>query len=224
MNNDTSKNNSANAVAPQEKKGTKPWIHSILLIIIIFGALGGFLFWLTIKGTVSIDNSYLEAPIANISVTAPGALSAIYVKEGDRVEPNTEIAVVGSETLYSKDEGIVATAPKVVGSYYAPGQTVVSIVADKQMRVVGAIDENKGLDQIVVGQPAVFTVDAFPGRSYQGVVDEISAVSEETGVAFSISDKRPTRKFDVYLRFDVTQYPELKSGMSAKITIKTNNS
>lgn len=205
-------------VHASEKK--RPWVQSVLAAIIIFGALGGFMYWLTVRGTVSIENSYLDAPVANISVTAPGALNAIFVKEGDRVEPNTEVAVVGSETLYSKDEGIVASAPEVVGSYYSPGQTIISIVADKKMRVIGSIDENKGLDSLKVGQPAVFTVDAFGKKEYQGVVDEISTTSNDTGIAFSISDKRPTKKFNVYIRFDTSKYPELKSGMSAKVTVK----
>jgi len=38
-------------------------------------------------------------------------------------------------------------------------------------------------------------------------------------VIFSISDKRPVKKFDVKLRFNVEAYPELKSGMSAKMTV-----
>ena len=109
----------------------------------------------------------------------------------------------------------------MLGSYYAPGETVVSVVDDSQMRVIGEVDENKGLENIAVGERATFTVDAYPGKTYEGIVDEISPVSENTDVVFSVSDKRPTEKFDIKVRFDSSDYPELKSGMSAKITVYT---
>ena len=89
------------------------------------------------------------------------------------------------------------------------------------MKVVGQIEETKGLKNIAAGQRATFTVDAFPGKTYEGVVDEVSAVSDDTGVVFDISDQRPVKKFDVKVRFNVADYPELKSGMSAKITVYT---
>ncbi len=87
------------------------------------------------------------------------------------------------------------------------------------MRVAGTIDETKGLSKIQPGQRVVFTVDAFPGRKYEGVVDEVSPVSDDAGVAFAISDKRPVKKFTVYAHFNPSSYPELKGGMSAKMTV-----
>lgn len=53
----------------------------------------------------------------------------------------------------------------------------------------GKIEETKGLSSIKVGQAATFTIDAFPKNKYVGVVDEISPVSVDSGVIFSISDK-----------------------------------
>jgi multidrug resistance efflux pump len=72
------------------------------------------------------------------------------------------------------------------------------------------------------GQKATFSVDAFPGKVYVGVVESIGQTADDTGIVFSISDKRPTKAFDVKVRFDVTKYPELKNGMSAKITVYTS--
>lgn len=199
----------------------KPWMQSIMIMLVIFSALGAFIYWQSNAGKVFIENSLLDAPIVNISASAPGMLNAIYVKEGERISANSQIALVGSEIIYAKEDGIISAAPKALGGYYAPGQTLVSEVVDSHMRVVGSIEENKGLKDIKVGQKATFTVDAFPGKTYEGVVDEISPVSQQTGVVFSISDKRPIQKFNVYVRFDVSQYSELKSGMSAKLTIVT---
>ena len=199
-----------------------PWVQSVIAIALIFGILGVFLYWLSVKDTIFIENSYLDAPVANISPTIPGMLNALYVKEGDKVAPNSQIAIVGSEILYAKDGGIISSAPEILGSYYSPGQTVISVVDNSQMKVIGSIDETKGLKNIINGERATFTVDAYPGKTYEGIVDEVSPVSEDTGVVFSISDNRPVKKFDIKINFDDRKYPELKSGMSAKITVYTN--
>ncbi len=199
----------------------KPWVQSVAAMIIIFGSLGGFLFWQSTKDTVSIDNSILEAPIINISPTLPGTLNALYVKEGDRVLANAEVALVGSQVISTKDAGIVSSAPLLLGAYFAPGQTVASVVNDQEMKAVGSVEETNGLKDIKTGQRATFTVDAFPGNTYKGTVEEISPTSSDTGIVFSISDKRPIKKFNVKVRFNVGAYPELKNGMSAKIKIYT---
>lgn len=200
---------------------SKPWVQSATSIIVIFGVLAGFIYWQYSKNSVFVENSQLQAPMANISSTASGVLNAIYVKDGDKVTVNQAIALIGSETIYAKEEGLVSGAPLVVGGYYTPGQTIATIIANNKMRVVGSIDETKGLEKIASGQHVTFTVDAFGGKTYEGVVDEVSSASNDTGVAFSISDKRPIKKFNIYVSFDTTKYPELKSGMSAKITINT---
>jgi multidrug resistance efflux pump len=199
----------------------KPWIQSLMSVVVIFGALAGFLYWQSVKNTIFIENSLIEAPVINLSPTTPGILNALYIKEGDQVPDNAPIALVGSETISTQIGGIVSYAPIVLGSYFSPGQIVASVVNEQEMKVVGQVDETKGLKNIAVGQRATFTVDAFPGKTYEGIVDEVSAVSDSTGIVFDISDQRPVEKFDVKIKFNISEYPELKSGMSAKITIHT---
>ena len=194
----------------------KPWAQSLAAIVIIFGTLAGVLYWNSASRVVEIENSRLEAPIINITPLMPGTLNALYVSEGDRVAANAPIGLVGSETLFAKEGGLVLAAPRAIGSYYAPGQKVLSIIVDTKMRLVGSIEETEGLEKIAPGQRVEFTVDAFPDSTYEAVVEEVSPASNEAGVAFSISDRRPVKKFDVYMRIDPSRYPELKSGMSAK--------
>src|ERR1035437_6408613 len=157
----------------------KPWMQSLISFVVIFGVLAFFLFWQMQKNTVSIENSDLEAPIINLTPGAPGVLNALYVKEGDKVEANTQIALVGSQIISTKVGGVVASAPNVLGSYFSPEQTVVSVVNTFEMKVVGKIDETKGLSSLKIGQRATFSVDAFPGKTYEGVVNEISPVSND---------------------------------------------
>lgn len=207
-------------------KGTllsrKPWLTSIIALVVIFGALTGFLVWQSTAGTVSIEDSVIDAPTISLSPTAPGTLNAVYVKVGQTIEPNTPVALVGTNTISAKEGGIVSFASNSLGAYYNPGQPVVSVVATNSMRVRGSIEETKGLKKLAVGQEATFTVDAFPGVKYTGVVDEISTTANDANLAYSISDKRPIKRFDVYVRFNWDAHPEIKNGMSAKITVDTN--
>src|SRR5262249_54386642 len=96
---------------------------------------------------------------------------------------------------------------------------VVEMIDPSELRVVGKVDENKGLDRIAVGDSVSFTVDAFGGKTYSAVVDEISPTSEQSGIVFNISDKREVKQFDVKARFDTAAYPELRNGMSARMWI-----
>jgi hypothetical protein len=75
------------------------------------------------------------------------------------------------------------------------------------------------LADISVGDLVSFTVDAFSGKTYTGVVDSIDSTSNDSGVVFSISDKRPVKEFDINVKYDVALHPEFKNGMSAKMKI-----
>ena len=214
MNDEKNKEKPIVHVQPEmnEKKDSvfkQPWLQSLLAFVIIFGLLAVFLYWQVSSTTVFIENSNVEAPVINIAPSSGGVLNALYVKEGDVVPANAEIALVGSQIISTKDGGVVASAPIVLGSYFSPGETVASIVNVSEMKVVGQLEETKGLNRVKVGQRATFTVDAFPGKTYEGVVDGISATSDSTGVVFDISDQRPVEKFDVKVKFNLADYPEL---------------
>ncbi len=146
----------------------------------------------------------------------------MYVNPGDMVTANEPIALVGNQVVEAQTAGEIITTNKNIGQYMntMTGQgTVATMIDPTQLRVVGNLDENKGLNNIQVGDSATFTVDAFGGQTFKGVVDEVAPTSNQSDVVFNISDQRPTNQFAVYVRFDPTQYPQLKNGMSAKIWV-----
>jgi multidrug resistance efflux pump len=198
-----------------------PILRNVGIVVVALIIAGGGLYYETSSTKVSIDNSTISAPVISLSPTVAGDLKAVYVNEGDEVPANTVVAQVGNELLKTQVAGLITQVNRQIGTSFNPGTAVVTMVDPTQLRVVGQLDENKGLDRIQVGQPATFTVDAFGGKTYQGVVDEVSPSAESTSVVFNISDQRATQIFDVKVRFDSTQYPELKNGMSAKITVVT---
>lgn len=202
----------------------KKVITWVLVAIVVVGGAGGGLYWYVSSKTVYIDLSQIQAPLINLSPANSGVLQALYVNVGDTVTANQPVALVGDEVVEAQTSGEIVSVDNNIGQYMntLTGQGTVATMVDlTQLRVVGNLDENKGLDEIKVGDPATFTVDAFGSEQFKGVVDEVSPTSEQSSVVFNISDARPTNQFAVYVRFDPNQYPQLKNGMSAKIWVYT---
>ena len=193
------------------------YIGSGALLIIAAGVIAAYL--ITTSSIVSIDTSSIQAPLINLTPAEPGLLDAVYVHEGDTVAANQPIASVGDQTITSKVAGLIVQVNDTIGAQVSPGQTIAEMIDPSQLRVVGSIDENKGLAQVQVGDPVTFTVDAFGGQVFTGVVDEIAPTSNQSGIVFNISSQRETQQFDIKARFDTNAYPRLENGMSARMQI-----
>jgi multidrug resistance efflux pump len=188
--------------------------------VFVFAALvAGGAYWINIQNRVYTDKAEISASITDLSPHNSGTLDELFVHAGDYVNENEAVARVGDQTIKAKSDGLIVSINDNIGKNLNPGEVVASMINPADLRVVGHIEENKGLKNIEIGQPAVFTVDAYGGKKYYGVVDEIGDTSRQSGIVFNISDKREVRQFDVKVRFDVNTYPELKNGMSAKIWI-----
>lgn len=190
---------------------------SIAIVIIIAGVVGAY--FILSAGRVSIDTASIAAPLIQLAPTGSGRLNAVYVNAGDTVAANAPVAEVGTEIITAKVAGLIVNVNDTVGANVAPGEAIVTEIDPSQLRVVGSIDENKGLSQIKVGDPVHFTVDAFGSKTFMAVVDEIAPTSNASDVVFSVSDKRAEQSFDVKARFDTSAYPQLKNGMSARMTV-----
>ncbi len=197
-------------------------ITTILIVLLVAGGIGGLAYWYNAQKTVYTDKAEISAPEVGLSPDAPGALEEVMVKTGDYVAEDAPIARVGDELIKAKEAGIITGISNDIGKNFNPGEAVATMVYPEEMRLVGHIDEDKGLEDIKLGQRVIFTVDAFGSKQYVGTVDEISQTSDVSGVVFNISDKREVKQFDVKVRFDVNAYPELKDGMSAKMWIYKN--
>ncbi|MDB5254748.1 MAG: multidrug resistance efflux pump [Candidatus Nomurabacteria bacterium] len=198
---------------------SKPWVQSTTGIIIIALVLIGALVWKSLSSHVSIDKSQISAPMINIGPETAGILAEVYVQPGDTVTAGQPVARVGSETLSAQVAGLVITTHNTPGQVFASGVPVVTMIDPTQLRVVGTIEEDKGLSDLKVGQPVSFTVDAYGSAEFTGLIDEISPTSNDSGVAFTISDQRETKNFTVKVRYDTAAHPEFKNGMSAKMTV-----
>ncbi len=191
------------------------------VLLVALAAAGGIVYARGASMRVGIPDATVSAPQVDVSPAASGVLRAVYVRTGDVVAPNAVVAEVGTQLLTAAGGGLVVSVNRQIGATFSPGQAVVALIDPSQLRVVGQADENKGLNRLRVGQAADFTADAFGSRVFHGVVDEVSPTAQASGVVFNISDQRQTQIFDVKVRFDASAYPELKNGMSARLTVYT---
>lgn len=206
---------------PKDNKQTdrKVYMLAAAIIVIAGGGIAALAYLGASSRTIQIDNANLSAPLVNLSPTAPGILNTVYVRPGDLLSPNTVVAEVGTELIKSTAGGLVVTVNNNIGKSLSTSDTVVATIDPGALRVVGQVDENKGLNRIKLGDTVTFTVDAFGGTQFVGVIDEIAPTANQTSIVFNISNSRETQQFDVKASFDTSAYPQLKNGMSARMTV-----
>jgi multidrug efflux pump subunit AcrA (membrane-fusion protein) len=191
--------------------------YGVLTVIVL--TVGGLTYFKWSSGRIQIDKSKISAPLIQLGDATPGTLQEIFVHDGDTIPANAVVARVDNQTIKTKVAGLVVATQNDIGKRFNPGEAIVTMIEPDQLRVVGSIEEDKGLQDVRVGQAVTFTIDTFGSKQFTGTVDEISPTSNESGIVFNISDKREVKEFDIKVRFNISDYPELKNGMSAKMTI-----
>ena len=191
----------------------------VLVVFVVAASFIGLVYLDAISKRVYIEKSEIDAPQIMLSAKTGGILEELFVKEGDQISANDVVARVGNELVKSKDAGLVINRQDSIGKYFGPGEEIVTMIKPGDLRIVGRLAEDKGLKDVKVGQRVVFEVDAFGTKQYEGIIDEVSPTSRASDVVFNISDQRQENEFNVKARFNLSQDPELKNGMSAKMWI-----
>lgn len=199
-----------------------PRLSGGLILIIIMIAIAGVLYWNDLQSKIYIENAQVSAPVISINPGTPGIIKELYVSVGDQVRKDQILAKVGDEVLVAKTRGVITGIENTPGQLVNPPldpRPVISMIDMRELRVIGRVQEDKGLKDIYPGQYVEFTIDAYPSSQYIGVVEKVTPAARERDIVFSISDKRQEKEFDVTVSYDVNAYPELKNGMSAKMWI-----
>ncbi len=198
---------------------SKPLVFVLIVLFLIAIVSAGIIYLNYSSSRTYVENSQISAPeIVQKPVTA-GVLEKVFVKEGDLVKEDMTVAIVSGNPIKAKADGLVIYVNNVPGQTVSAADTIVKMIEPDELRVVGRLEENKGLSDVKVGQHVLFTADAFNSKNYYGEVELISPTSREGDIVFSISDKRQEQQFNIKVKYDVAAYPELKNGMSAKMWI-----
>jgi len=206
-----------NSMISQIKK--HPLITELAFVLVLAALIGGYLYWQDLQGKIYIEKAEISAPIIALGASTSGIVEKFYVQEGDRVSEGQRLALVGNQTIYARTRGIVIWIKNTPGQFVSPQDATIKMIDTSQMRLVGRIQEDKGLKDIRPGQRVRFTVDAFGSKEYEAFVDSVGVSARQSDIVFSISDKRETKEFEVRALFDTQAYSELKNGMSAKMWI-----
>lgn len=191
--------------------------YGLIILAILAICAGGF-YWYAISQRIYTEKAEIFAPLVILSPAQPSVLRKIMVKNGNQVAANQALAKLDDGGfIRAETEGLVVNINDQVGKLFSPGMPVVTVINPNDLRLIAHVPENKGLNQIHVGQNVVFTVDAFGSKEFHGVVDEVSNTSDQSSMVFSISDKRAEKDYSIKIKYE--NYPELLNGMSAKAWI-----
>jgi multidrug resistance efflux pump len=198
----------------------KSQTFKIFLTLIIFAVLVfGIIYFADSKEKIYIENSQISAPVITLSPAIPGILQNVFVKENDFIPAGTTVAMVGNIPIKSQIAGLVIYVQNTPGQLVNSQTPVVQMIDVKQLRVIGHIEEDKGLAKIRPGQKVIFTVDAFGSKQYSGVVESVAPSPDTSDIVFSISNNRQEQSYDIKVNYDLNAYPELQQGMSAKMWV-----
>lgn len=197
---------------------------ALLLVIGFFVVVGvvTVLYLMLAKNQIYIEQSSIEAPIITISSSSGGELRQLFMKAGDHIDARTPIAQVGNDIVTAPQSGTILSTVNAIGQSFSPKEVVATMIHPDDLRLVAQVEEDKGLNDIRVGQSVFFTVDAFGSKQYAGIVDEVSQTARSGDIVFNISNTRQEQQFNVKIRFNQTAYPEIMNGMSAKTWIYKN--
>lgn len=136
--------------------------------------------------------------------------AAARVKEVEAILKDTEI--------YAPSNGTVINKLVEEGEMVAVGAPVATLIDLSDIYVKVYIPE-KDIGKIRLGNPARMYADAFPGRSFEGDVTEISQKAEFTPKEVHMKEERTKLVFGVKVRI---KNPEgyLKPGMPVDVKIK----
>lgn len=170
----------------------------------------------TARTAAEVARANFDASQAQIRQTQ-GALN----QASDQLEKTTVYAPMdGTITVLNSEVG-----ERVVGTGQFAGTEVMRIADLSRMEVRVKVNEND-IVNVKVGDHAVISIDAFPGRKFNGTVSEIGSSALTTGgtgdnqsaLAASASDE--VTNFLVRIHIDDHE-PRLRPGMSAIVDIQT---
>jgi len=120
--------------------------------------------------------------------------------------------------LLAPTDGVVLSSSAEPGEFSTPGSTLLVLGRDDDKTITVYIPEDRfGL--LSIGQPAVVSVDSFPGARFDATVVNIADQAEFTPRNVQTVEGRKNTVFAIKLKVDDPQ-DKLKSGMPADVTFE----
>lgn len=207
---------------PQVAKPKAAWRKYTAPVLVLFALVlagGGLWFFIDQSKYVYTDNAAVSAPLIQLTPTAAGVLKSVLIQEGDTLRAHQPVARVGEQMITTQVAGTAITVKQDIGANYNAGQSVVTMIQPDQLQIIAHLEEDKGLNDVHVGQDALFTIDAYGSTQFHGKVEEVADTSDSGDIVFDISDKREEQNYQIKIDYDHAANPPFQNGMSAKVWI-----
>ncbi len=175
------------------------------------------------------DDAAAKTAVEVARANHEASLAAIRQVEGALNQYRDQLS---KTTIYAPMDGTISVlnnevGERVVGTGQFAGTEVMRIADLKSMEVRVKVNEND-IVNVKVGDHATISVDAFPGRKFEGTVSEISSSALTTGAtgasnnqaALAASASDEVTNFLVRVRID-SRESQFRPGMSATVDIAT---
>lgn len=211
----------------------------ILITIALLAIIGGIGYYLYNNYQYyTTDDAQITGNIVSVSAPATGQLTALSVKQGDKVTAGQTIGTItpqatvvnGTRTqssavnLTSPIDGTILQTSAVQGQTVSPGLALVQITNLNALTVTAYVDEGQ-INNIKVGQDVDVHVDAYSDTTYTGHVQQIvqAAASEfsllPTQDNASGNFTKVSQRVPVIITLDGSGGKDLVPGLSTVATI-----
>jgi len=208
-------------------KSKKGILLPILLVVVLLAGSASFYYFSIGSRYYSTDNAKVTAEMYTITPGMSGELLEWSVKEGDIVNKNE---IMGRQEVLP-----YITSPidgMVVKNNGAQGQIVnaatqLAVVADTDNLYIGVNIEETDIVKIQIGQSVDVKIDAYSGKTFKGVVDEIDQTTQtyfSSPTSFSTSGTytKVTQLIPVKVVIENDEDLPLTLGMNATVKIHIN--
>jgi HlyD family secretion protein len=121
-------------------------------------------------------------------------------------------------TVTSPTNCVLETLSVKVGDVVASNREVATLLLANQLWVRVFVPE-PWLGRVKLGVAATVRVDAFPGRDFKGVIEQIARAAEFTPRNVQTTEERVKQVFGVKVRLD-NKDGDLRAGMAADVTFQ----
>jgi membrane fusion protein (multidrug efflux system) len=177
----------------------------------------------------NLESARGQASAAQSQVSASGAGVSIASARYQAAHAAVETAQLNFSFAFitAPVSGVIARRSVEAGALVQVGQGLMAIVPDSAVWVTANLKETQ-LRKVKIGDPVIFTVDAYPGTDFHGRVESLSPA---TGARFALlPPDNATGNFTkvvqrVPVRVQVLDRPDparpLRPGMSVQVDIET---
>jgi multidrug resistance efflux pump len=213
------------------KRSTKIALTVIVIIALLAAAAFAANYFINSSKVVSTDNAQIDGTQIPIVAPTSGTLVGWTGTIGSVLRRDQVVGRVQQQGAYVQPQlpirapaaGTIANSDTTEGAYVTAGAQLAIAYDPANVYVTARVDETD-INDVEVNQPVDFTVDAYPGRSFHGTVQEIQGGAAAVFSQFPQSNsggnfQKVTQVIPVRIGIDDSQGLDLIPGMNVTVDI-----